>query len=230
MKIIGLIGGTGWISTLEYYKNINEMTNEKLGGLNFAKCVLYSFNYSEIDAFNRRGDARGVYNMVLDAAGKLESAGAECLLLCANTLHQFADELSTKTKLPLVHVAEATAKEINARQFTRVGLLGTRITMEQEFYKEKLRQKNIDVLVPEKNDIEFIHATIIQELLKNVILEKSKSRFLEIMEGLRAKGAQAIILGCTEIPLLIKPKDTDLPLLDTLEIHCRAAVDFALRE
>lgn len=228
IKTIGLIGGTGWISTLEYYRNLNEMINAELGDLNFAECVLYSFNYAQINALNKRGDARGVYNLMLEAAGKIEHAGADCLLLCANTLHQFADELASKVNIPLLNIAEATASEINRRNFARVGLLGTRITMEAEFYKLKLNQKNIDVLVPQKDDREFIHETILTELLKNVILEKSKTRFLKIMDDLRDKGAEAIILGCTEIPLLIKPEDTQLPLLDTLQIHCRAAVDYAI--
>ena len=223
-----MIGGTGWISTLEYYRNLNEMINKELGGLNFAECVMYSFNYDQINTLNKQGDTRGVYNLMLRAAGKIELAGAECLLLCANTLHQFADELACKINIPLINVADATAKEINRKQFATVGLLGTRITMEAEFYKRKLNQYNIDVVVPQKDDIEFIHDTIIAELLKNIILEKSKARFLKIMDDLKDKGAEAIILGCTEIPMLIKPADTQLPLLDTIQIHCRAAVDYAL--
>lgn len=228
MKTIGLIGGTGWISTQEYYKNINEMVNSRLGGLNFSRCILYSFNYAQIDAFNKAGDTRGVFNLVLDAALKLESIGADGLVLCANTLHQYADELATMTRLPIIHVAEATAREIRNLGMTRVGLLGTKFTMEKEFYKEKLRKSGIEVITPEKDDIEFIHDTIMQELLKNIILEKSKMQFLRIMNDLALKGANGIILGCTEIPLLVKPGDTVLPVFNTLEIHCRAAVDFAL--
>ncbi len=230
MKTIGLIGGTGWISTQEYYRYINEMTNERLGGLNFAKCVLYSFNYAQINALNKLGDARRVYDLLLDAAGKLEYAGAECLILCANTLHQFADELECNLKIPIVNVADATAREINQRQFTKVGLLGTKITMEADFYKNKLCQKGIEPLVPEKDDREFIHETILNELLKNIISDNSKRRFQKIIGDLKAKGAEAIILGCTEIPLIVKAEDTELPLIDTLQMHCRAAVDFALSE
>jgi aspartate racemase len=204
------------------------MINKELGGLNFAKCILYSFNYGEINALNKLGDWRGVYNLMLEAAGKLEYAGAECLLLCANTLHQFADELASKVSVPLINIAEATAKEINNRKYSKVGLLGTRITMEAEFYKNKLNQKNISVVVPPKDDRDFIHETILTELLKSIILEKSKSRFLRIMNDLRDEGAEAIILGCTEIPLIIKQEDTDLPLIDTLQIHCQAAVRYAL--
>ena len=206
------------------------MINKELGGLNFAQCILYSFNYAEINALNKLGDWRGIYNLMLDAAGKLEYAGAECLLLCANTLHQFADELSGKLKIPLINIAEATAKEVNRRQLVKVGFLGTRITMEADFYKNKLNQKNINVLVPQKDDRDFIHETILTELLKNMFLEKSKARFLRIMNDLRDEGAEAIILGCTEIPLLIKQENTDIPLIDTLQIHCQAAVKYALSE
>jgi aspartate racemase len=230
IKAIGLIGGTGWISTQEYYRFINEMVNKELGGLISAKCVLYSFNYAEINALNRQGDWRGVYRMLFDAAHKLQLAGAECLVLCANTLHQFADELAGEVNIPLINIAEATALDINRRHFSRVGLLGTRITMEAEFYKTMLAGNRITSLVPEKDDREFIHETILNELLKNVISEKSKTRFLRIINDLGANGAEAIILGCTEIPLLVKPEDTQLPLVDTLQIHCQAAVAFALRE
>ncbi len=228
MKTIGLIGGTGWISTLEYYKYINEMTNAQIGGFNSAKCLLYSFNYAEINELNNRNDPRGVYQMLLNAAGKLEAAGAECLLLCANTLHQFADELAAMVGIPLINIADATAVEINRRKFQKVGLLGTRITMEKEFYKDRLHRAGIDVLIPPKDDRDFIHETILRELLKNVILENSRDRFLHIIGDLRHEGAEAVILGCTEIPLLVRPEDTDLPLFDTIKIHCRAAVDYSL--
>ncbi len=228
MKTIGLIGGTGWISTLEYYKYINEMMNSDMGGLNAAKCLLYSFNYAEINELNKRDDSGGVYQMLLDAAGKLEAAGAECLLLCANTLHQFADELAGKISIPLINIADATAIAVNRRNFHKVGLLGTRITMEKDFYKDRLQGAGIEVLIPPKDDRDFIHETILRELLKNVILDNSRIRFLRIIDDLRRDGAEAVILGCTEIPLLIKPEDTDIPLIDTIKIHCRAAVDFSL--
>lgn len=228
IRTIGLIGGTGWISTQEYYRQINIMINKELGGLNAAKCLLYSFNYADIDALNKAGDARGVYRLVLDAAGKIERAGADCLLLCANTLHQFADELAGETSLPLIHIAEATAKEINRMQCSRVGLLGTRMTMEADFYKNRLLQKRIISLVPQTDDQDFIHDAILTELLKGVTSEKSKKRFLRIIDDLTKDGAEAIILACTEIPLLIKSEDVALPVVNTLLLHCRAAVDFAL--
>lgn len=216
------------MSTVEYYRLINKIINERLGGLNAAKCIVYSVNYAEIDAFNKAGDARGVYHLVHDAAIRLERAGAECLLLCANTLHQFADELSGETDLPTIHIADATAREIHARKFATVGLLGTRMTMEADFYKERLRRMNIDVRVPAKVDRDFIHDTILTELLKDIIAPESKKRFLRIIGDLADDGAEAIVLGCTEIPLLIQPEDTATPLINTLHTHCRAAVEYAL--
>jgi aspartate racemase len=228
MKKIGLIGGTGWISTIEYYRSINELVNSELGGLQFAECIIYSFNYGIINAFNRNNDVRGVFNLLKETAPKLEQAGAECLLLCANTLHQFVGELSPHIHIPIIHIAEATAKQINRDGIKKVGLLGTRPTMEADFYRAKLSEAGIETVTPEKSDREFIHQTIMDELLKNIIREDSKARFMQIIGDLRNGGAQAIILGCTEIPLIVKPEDTDIKLYNTLEIHCRAAVDFAL--
>lgn len=228
MKKIGLLGGTGWISTAEYYRYINELTNAELGGLQFAECIIYSINYGVIHAFNQNNDTRGVLNLLKETAPKLEKAGAECLLLCANTLHQFVDELAPCIKIPIIHIAEATAKRINRDGIRRVGLMGTRPTMEADFYRIKLRDAGIDTLTPDKDDRDFIHQTIMGELLKNIIKLDSKSRFLRIIDDLQNAGAEAIILGCTEIPLIVKPEDTDIKLYNTLEIHCRAAVDFAL--
>jgi aspartate racemase len=150
MKKIGLIGGTGWISTVEYYRTINELVNDELGGLEFAECILYSFNYGDIDRLNKLNDAIGVYNLLLQAAPKLEQAGAECLVLCANTLHQYADELARNIHIPIIHIAEATAKQINRDGIQKVGLLGTRMTMEADFYRRKLAEADIETLTPEK--------------------------------------------------------------------------------
>lgn len=230
MKTIGLIGGTGWVSTVEYYRQINELIGRELGGLNAARCILYSFNYADINAFNKRGDADSVYRMVCDAAAKLESAGAECLLLCANTLHQFADNLETRIGVPLIHIAEATAVEIKRRQFSSIGLLGTKMTMSWDFYRGRLNRHHIQSLVPDADDMDFINDTIFTELLKGIISATSRERFLRIIDELKDKGAQAIVLGCTEIPLLVRQEDTALPLINTLDLHCRAAVNFALCE
>ncbi len=230
MKTIGLVGGTGWVSSVEYYRNINEEINKIRGGLTFAKCILYSVNYGEIDAFNKRNDAEGVYSLILDAAEKLAGIGADCILLCANTLHQFADRLERQIPAPLVHIAKATARHVKSSGLTKVGLLGTRDTMEKDFYKDKLKEENIQVLVPEKDDREFIHNTILNEILKEILSKTSRARFLDIISKLQKQGAEGIVLGCTEIPLLIKQSDVDIPVFNTTVIHSLAAVDFALGE
>jgi aspartate racemase len=228
MKKIGLIGGTGWISTAEYYRLINEMVNARLGGLQFAECIIYSFNYGDIDAFNKRNDDKGVSDLLIKVAPYLEHAGAECLVLCANTLHKYVDELSNRIHVPIIHIAEATANQIKRDTISKVGLLGTRATMEGAFYRDKLAAAGIETLVPDKEDREFIHNTIMEELLKNNIRAESKARFLRIIDNLQNNGAKGIILGCTEIPLIVKSEDTRIKLYNTLEIHCEAIVDYAL--
>ena len=230
MKTIGLVGGTGWVSTVEYYRLINQETNRRLGGLNFARCVLYSLDYGVIDEFNRRNNTEGIYALVLDAARKLMNAGAECLLLCANTMHMHAEKIMQAVPLPLIHIASATADEIVRHKISKVGLLGTKMTMEMDFYKKRLNHAKIDVLVPDKEDREFINQAINKELLVSQFLPKSKQRFLEIIQKLGDQGAKGIVLGCTEIPLLIKQEDTELPVFDTTVIHSLAAVDFALEK
>jgi len=228
MKTIGLIGGTGWVSTLEYYRLINEETNKRLGGLNAARCILYSFNYADINECNLRDDHEGVYRLVLDAAVKLKKVSADCLMLCANTLHQYVERLNDEVKLPIIHIADATAKEIKSKGLSAIGLLGTKSTMEMDFYTKRLGEAGITSLVPEKPERIFIHSTIMGELLKEIINPGSKKRFLDIIDDLERRGAQGIVLGCTEIPLLIKQEDTHLPVFNTLELHAKAAVDFAL--
>ena len=228
MKTIGLIGGTTWVSTLEYYRLINEETNKKLGGLSSAKCILYSFNYAEIDKLNKNENHKEIAKLVINTAKQLENASADCLLLCANTMHMYVDELVINTSLPLIHIADATAKEIKTRGFSKVGLLGTRWTMEKDFYTKRLADKGIETIVPEKPEREFIHKSIMEEFAKEVFLDETKKCFLEIINDLEKNGAQGIVLGCTEIPLLIKQSDTHLSIFNTLEIHARAAVEFAL--
>lgn len=228
MKTIGMIGGTGWLSTLEYYRIINQETNKRLGGLNSAKIFLSSFNYAEIDKLNKVDDHAGVYKLILDATRKLKATSVDCIVLCANTLHQYVDDLEKKTDLKIVHIADATAKEIQTRGLTKIGLLGTRFTMEMDFYTKRLHGAGIESLVPEKAEREFIHNAIMNELLKEEYKEETKENFLNIINSLEQKGAQGIVLGCTEIPLLIKQEDITLPVFNTLEIHAKAAVDFAL--
>ena len=228
MKTIGLVGGTGWISTAEYYRVINEEVNRRRGGLNFARCILYSLDYGDVDGFERRQDMEGLRALLVDAAKKLVSVGADCVLLCANTMHMHAEKVQEAIPVPLIHIAAAAAKQINARKLKTVGLLGTKMTMEMDFYKKRLNQEGIAVLVPEQEERNFIHHTIDTELLKGKFLRESKERFLEIIRRLRSQGAEGIVLGCTEIPLLIKQEDLDFPLFNTTVIHSLAAVDFAL--
>jgi aspartate racemase len=229
MKTIGMIGGTGWPSTLEYYRIINQETNKQLGGLNSAKIILSSFNYAEIDKLNKVEDHAGVYQLVLYATEKLKRASADFIILCANTLHQYADKLERETGLKIVHIADATAVEIKKKGLTKIGLLGTKFTMEMDFYTKKLSNSGIESLIPEKPEREYVHNAIMNELLKEEFKEKTKEKFLNIISDLEQKGAQGIVLGCTEIPLLIKQDDTHIPVFNTLEIHAKAAVDSALK-
>ena len=228
MKTIGMIGGTGWPSTLEYYRIINQETNRRLGGLNSAKIFLSSFNYAEIDALNKKEDHAGVYKLVLDAAQRLKKSSVDFLILCANTLHQYVDDLEKETGLKIVHIADATAEEIKRKDLTMIGLLGTKFTMEMDFYTKRLSAAGIESLVPPKPEREFIHNAIMNELLKEEFKKETKEKFLNIISELEHSGAQGIVLGCTEIPLLITQKDSHLPVFNTLEIHAKAAVDFAL--
>ena len=230
MKTIGLIGGTGWVSTLEYYRLINKETNKQLGGHNAARCVLYSFNYADINECNLRDDHEGVYKFVLDAARKLKNASADFIVLCANTLHQYAERIVEEVKLPIIHIADATAVEIKKQELSTIGLLGTKFTMEMDFYTKRLSEAGINSIVPEKPERLFIHNTIMDELLKEIFKPESKKRFLDIINDLEQKGAQGIVLGCTEIPLLIKQSDTHLPVFNTLKIHAKVAVDFAIKD
>lgn len=228
MKTIGLIGGTGWVSTLEYYRLINKGINAKLGGHNSARCILYSVNYADINECNLHDNHEGVYKIVLNAANKLNSAKVDFLVLCANTLHQYVDRLTSEVGLPIVHIADATANEIKKNGFNTIGLLGKKFTMEMDFYTRKLSEAGITSLVPEKSERLFIHNAIMNELLKEQFKPETKKRFLDIINDLEQKGAQGIVLGCTEIPLLIKQTDTHLPVFNTLDIHAGAIVDFAI--
>lgn len=230
MKTIGLIGGTGWVSTLEYYRLLNLEVNNSLGGLNAARCLLFSFNYNDIAELNQKGDHAGVLRLVTDAAQKLEVAGADCIALCANTLHFYADDLQKQISKPIVHIASATAGEIRAKGLSKVGLLGTRMTMEEDFYKSRLRNSNIETIVPDERERAFIHRTIFNELLKNVFLDKTKDQFLSIIRKLQVKGAEGVVLGCTEIPLLVHQADIEIPLFNTLKIHAKALAEFALEK
>jgi aspartate racemase len=229
MRTLGLIGGTGWVSTLEYYRGLNETVNRRLGGHESCRMALYSFNFGDImRAKEAAPDQAEVRKLVVQAAGRLASTGVEGIMLCANTLHWFAEDVERATPVPLIHIARAAAGRINSAGLTRVGLLGTRPTMEQDFYRRRLEESGIEVLVPDEPERAFIDRAIFEELLQEVFTQETKSRFLEIVEDLRLRGAQGVVLGCTEIPLLLKQSDCPLPLFDTLRIHVEAAVDWAL--
>ncbi|MFX0061771.1 MAG: aspartate/glutamate racemase family protein [Candidatus Hermodarchaeota archaeon] len=230
MKTIGLVGGTGWISTVTYYQLINETINKRLGGLNAAKCVLYSVNFAEIDQLKKHNDTSGIFEIILDAATKVINAGADCLLLCANTLHYYAEDLEDRISVPLIHIANATAKKIKESHISKVGLLGTKKTMEQDFYRSKLQDANVQAIVPDEKEREFIDNAIMNEFLKGIFKKATKANFLDIIKNLEVQGAEGIILGCTEIPLIIEQADVKLPVFNTTLIHSLAAVDFALNE
>ncbi len=229
MKIIGLIGGISWVSTADYYKLINEGINEKLGGLNFSECLIYSFNYADIKKNNENNDWDSTFNMLLKAGQFLKQGGAEAIVLCANTMHFIADRLEAAIDLPIIHIATATAVEIEKQELKKVGLLGTKFTMELDFFKDKLLAKGIEAIIPKsEEDKDFIHTTIFEELGKGLVTDETKKRYLEIANQLIKDGAEGIILGCTEIPLVIKPGDLSVPIFDTALIHSKAAIDFQL--
>jgi aspartate racemase len=230
VRTLGLVGGTGWPSTAEYYRALNLEVGRRTGGQEAARLVLYSLNFGDVLRLFDAEDIRGVHDLALAAGRAVVAAGAEGVVLCANTLHMFAAELERELPVPIVHIAEATAIEVHSRGFTRVGLLGTRRTMELDFYPLKLNPRGIEVLTPGEEDRAFVNRAILEELIHDRFLPETKARMLGIMGELKARGAQGIILGCTEIPLLIKQQDFSLPLLDTLALHVNAAVDFAMGE
>jgi len=228
-RLIGLVGGTGWLSTLEYYRLINQGINRALGGHEAARCVLYSLNFGEIMRLKTLDpEQAAVRELVVETARTVANAGAECVVLCANTLHWFAEEVAAAVPVPLIHVATATAEQVRAQGLRTVGLLGTLPTMERNFYTDRLGAAGITTLVPGADDRAFVDHAILHELVHEIFRDEVKVRFLEIMAELGRRGAEGVILGCTEIPLLIKPGEIDLPLFDTLRIHAQAAVDFAL--
>ncbi len=229
MRKIGLIGGISWVSTSDYYTLINKGINEKLGGLNFSECLIYSFNYADIKKNNDTNDWDSTFNMLLKAAEVLQSGGAEAILLCANTMHLIADRLQQAIDVPLIHIAEQTAIEIQKKEIKKVGLLGTKFTMELDFFKDKLAEKGIETIIPVSEEVkDFIHYTIFEELGRGIATEETKKRYLEIANELIKNGAEGIILGCTEIPLVIKEGDLSVPIFDTTLIHTQAAINFQL--
>jgi len=231
MKKIGLVGGTSWASTIDYYRIINEGVNERLGGLNFAECIIYSVNFEDFRRFNAAHNWDGTYELLAAAALNLKKAGADLLLLGANTGHIVADRIAETVKLPLIDIRVATARAIHARGLKKLGLLGTKYTMELDFYKDTLRGSGLEVIIPgHQADRDFIEETLLYELGKGIITEKTKLAYLQLCKQLIAEGAEGIILGCTEIPLIIQQEDLPVPVFNTTLIHSMAAVDYALQE
>lgn len=229
MKTIGLIGGMSWESTIEYYRLLNETVKAELGGLHSAKILMYSVDFEELVALKHQGNWDQIGWLLAEAAAKLEGAGADCLLLATNTMHKVAEAIALSTTLPLLHIADATAEEIKQQKVKRVGLLGTRFTMEESFYKDRLiYQHGLAVQVPNGEERCLVHDVIYDELCLGKIRLESRDRFREIIAGLVASGAEAVILGCTEISLLVKPEDSTVPLFDTTAIHARAAARWAI--
>ena len=229
LKTIGLIGGMSWESTVTYYKIINETVKEKLGGLHSAKCILYSVDFQEIEECQANGNWKKSGEILGEAANNLEKAGADFIVICTNTMHKVVNQIKEKISIPILHIAEMTAEKILEKGLKNIALLGTKYTMEQDFYKSKLIEKGINVIIPDKNDIEIINKVIYDELCLGIINSNSKKKFLEIVDKLRNKGSEGIILGCTEIGLLIKNEDTDVPLFDTAIIHAEQAAIYSIK-
>jgi len=228
MKPIGLIGGLTYVSTLDYYRYLNEMANERLGGAETAEIIMYSVNFGEIKKLTEADDWKSMTVIMCNAARAIESSGAGCLLLGVNTMHKIADEVQAAINIPLIHIAEAVAKSIQKKGLKKVGLLGTRYTMQLKFYSDILANYGIDTIIPGQDDIEFINWTIYNEFGKNIFSPETKKKYLEIISKLKRQGAEGIIEGCTEIPVLIKQEDCDILLFDTVKIHSEAAVNYVI--
>lgn len=228
MKTIGMIGGMSWESTVTYYQLVNEVVKQQLGGFHSAKVLLYSVDFHEIEECQAKGDWDKSADRLAEAAENLERAGADFIIICTNTMHKIVPQIKNRIKIPILHIAEATGEELRKENITKVALLGTKYTMQQDFYKEKLTSAGIDILIPDGSDIEFVNHAIYNELCLGVVSEQSKTEFLRIIADLAAKGAQGVVLGCTEIGLLIKQEDTGLPVFDTTKIHGTKAAMYAL--
>lgn len=223
MKKIGLVGGISWVSTLDYYRYINEGVNKKMGGLHGAECLLYSLNFADI----QNATWPKSYALLLNACNQLKKNNIDAIALCANTAHLFADELQTATQIPFIHIGTETARAIHHQGFKKVGLLGTKFTMEMDFYKNKLRDFGLEVLIPEKQETrDYIQYTVKEELGVGFINPETKANYITYVQELVDRGAQCLILGCTEIPMLINQSDFSIPVFDTARIHSQSIVDF----
>lgn len=231
MKTIGLIGGMSWKSTIEYYEVINETVRSRLGGFHSAKCLMYTVDFAEIEILQRENKWKEVSDIMVDIANKLKKGGADFIVICTNTIHKVVSEIEKKVGIKVLHIVELTGKKIIQNGMKKVGLLGTKFTMEGDFYKNILKDRfNIDVIVPNEVEREFIHKVIFEELCKGILNKTSKEKYKEIIDSLVLIGAEGVILGCTEIPLLIKQEDVSIPVFDTTKIHAVSAVEFALEK
>lgn len=228
MKVIGLIGGMSWESSVEYYRIINQEIKRRLGGLHSAKCLLYSVDFHEIERYQSEGAWEKAGEVLGNAARSLEMVGADFIVICTNTMHKVVEEIASKITIPLLHIADATAAQIKEKGINSIGLLGTRYTMEQDFYKSRLEMNGIKVIVPNEKEREIINKVIYEELCLGNIQQKSRDYYKRVIQGLIDSGAKGIILGCTEIGLLVKPEDSDVPLFDTAYIHAFEAVNMSL--
>jgi aspartate racemase len=229
MRTIGLIGGMSWESSIEYYRIINETVRARLGGLHSAKSVMYSVDFAEIETLQQQGKWDEATNLMIAAAQRVEKGGADFVIICTNTMHKMADEVQKHIQIPLLHIADATAEKIKAQGLKKIGLLGTRFTMEEDFYKGRLSEKQgLVVIIPPEKERDIVHRVIFDELCLGEIRASSKEQYVRIMDHLVRDGAEGIILGCTEISLLIQEEDSQIPLFDTTKIHAVAAVEYAL--
>ena len=228
MKTIGIVGGTSWFSSVDYYRYINEMVNLALGGDEAARLILFSVNYGEIKKLTQADDWQGVRQIIAGAAQNLERAGADVVILGANTMHYIFDQVEASIGIPMIHIADAVAKEIQKQSLKKVALLGTKYTMQLPFFAERLERFNIETIIPSEHDVEVINRSIYEELGKGIFTPETRKVYQSIITKLKNEGAEGVILGCTEIPMLIKLTDSELPVFDTTLIHSKAAVDFAL--
>jgi aspartate racemase len=228
MKPIGLIGGLTYVSTMEYYRYLNQLSNEKLGGAETVEVILHSVNFGEIKKFTDAEDWENLLRIMRNAAIEIETAGAGCLLIGANTMHKIADEIQVSIGIPIVHIAEAVGKEIQKKQLKKVALLGTKYTMQLGFYTDRLANYGIETIIPDQADIDFINYTIYNEFGRNIFSAETKKAYLNIISKLQLQRVEGVIGGCTEIPILLQPSDLGIPLFDTVKIHANAAVDHVL--
>ena len=228
MKTIGMIGGMSWESSIEYYRLVNEEVKRQLGGLHSAQCLMYSVDFEEIERYQHQGDWEKATDVMIAAAQRLERGGADFVVICTNTMHKMADEVQAAINIPLLHIVDATAQAVKSKGIEKVGLLGTRFTMEGDFYGGRLKAHDLDVVIPDLPDREIVHRIIYQELVLGKIQTSSRDEFQRIIQTLQQNGTEGIVLGCTEIGLLIKQEDNILPVFDTTVVHALAAVDVAL--